>query len=99
MVEDKWLLIASIPVVVFLGISIRRRLRDLNDRIEQLKRDEAAGPVNPYQAMSEMIPGDIGQPGSKGINPLLLKAMGKSTATNGLKQEPDNLTDGDESKQ
>jgi len=65
MVEDKWLLIASIPVVVFLGISIHRRLRDLNDRIEQLKRDEAAGPVNPYQAMSEMIPAISGNRGRR----------------------------------
>jgi len=84
MVEDKWLLLASIPVVVFLGISIRRRIIELNSRIEQLKREEAAGPVNPYQAMYEMMPGDGAKDsGPKQPSPLLLKAMGKSTPTNG----------------
>jgi len=84
MVEDKWLLLASIPVVVFLGISIRRRIVELNSRIEQLKREEAAGPVNPYQAMYEMKPGSDG---SKQPSPLLLKAMGKSSSANGHASE------------
>ena len=68
------------PEHPFLGISIRRRIVELNARIAQLKREEAAGPVNPYQAMYEMMPGtdEAKQP-----NPLLLKAMGKSTPTNG----------------
>ena len=74
MVEDKWLLLASIPVVVFLGISIRRRIVEINARIAQLKREEAAGPVNPYQAMYEIMPGTDG---SKQPSPLLLRAMGK----------------------
>ena len=55
MVEDKWLLVASFPVVVFLGVMIRRRVRELNRRIEQVKREEAAGPINPYQAMFDMV--------------------------------------------
>jgi len=99
MVEDKWLLLASIPVVVFLGISIRRRIIELNSRIEQLKREEAAGPVNPYQAMYEMMPGAGDLPpsplpkgkgsegGSKQPSPLLLKAMGKSSSANGHASE------------
>ena len=83
MVEDKWLLLASIPVVVFLGISIRRRIVELNARLAQLKREEAAGPVNPYQTMYEMMPGADKEDASKQPSPLLLKAMGKSTPTNG----------------
>jgi hypothetical protein len=65
MVEDKWLLLASIPVVVFLSLSIRRRLRDLNARIEQLKREETADPINPYQAMYEAMAAGPMKPDSK----------------------------------
>ena len=54
MVEDKWLLVVAVPVAIYLSLSIWRRIRDLNARIDQLKRDEASGPVNPYQAMFDI---------------------------------------------
>lgn len=97
MVEDKWLLLASIPVVVFLGISIRRRIGSLNARIEELKREEAAGPVNPYAAMYEVM-SDRSAQGTAKPSPLLLKAMGKpverdetdSQADTGRQRQEDN---------
>ena len=93
MVEDKWLLLASIPVVVFLGISIWRRLRELNGRIDQLNRDEAAGPVNPYQAMYEVMSEDSTTSGARQPSALLLKAMGKSSPANGHSPDPRNTPD------
>lgn len=78
MVEDKWLLLAAIPVVVFLSFSIWRRARELNAKIEQLKREEAAGPVSPYQSMYEMMSGQGDGAEPRQPSPLLLKAMGKA---------------------
>jgi len=92
MVEDKWLLLASIPVVVFLGISIWRRMSALNRRIDQLKREEASGPINPYQAMYEIMSEDPDRLTSTKPSPLLLKAMGKSPASSedhGTKSQAD----------
>jgi hypothetical protein len=54
MVEDKWLLLFGVPVIIALVISIRRRIRAIGARLQEIERVEQAKPSNPYEELAAM---------------------------------------------
>ena len=65
MVEDKWLLLFGVPVILILLMSIRRRIAAINTRMRQLEREASAKPINPYKSLFELMQRDSPQTGGR----------------------------------
>jgi hypothetical protein len=66
MLEETWLLIIGIPVIVVLTVMAVRRARALAARIAEVREEMAKNPPDPYQALSELYAEQEGKPRRKG---------------------------------
>jgi len=63
----RWvLIILSIPFIVMLVVHTRKRIRALEDRIDEYREEQEAagskpGPINPYEDFSKIIRFDPGR--------------------------------------